>query len=298
MSFSSSTEIAEIEIRNPGNILSLDLECWDSIIFSELSGRTRAPCKKCRNDAERLLEMVSEANTRATCFVVGDLAREFPGLIKKIDALGHEIASHGYAHKRIYDCSPLEFATDLAKSLSILSDITGKPVLGYRAPAFSVRTSTPWFFDILLENGIKYDSSIFPASGKHCVFPNFPRGPARISWNGARILEIPLSTLEFFSMRLPVAGGGYFRLLPKALIRMAVRVVNKDGLPFVTYLHPYEFRRDNLDFSQYNEIVGQIQARLKGLRFNLFRRTMPGKLSALLREFSFTSIREAFSNEL
>jgi polysaccharide deacetylase family protein (PEP-CTERM system associated) len=298
MDFASSAEITEIKMPSSGNILSLDLECWDAIIYRELSGQVRLPCKDCRDDAERLLETVAEAGAKATCFVVGDLARQFPGLIKKIDALGHEIASHSYLHKRVYDCSAEEFDADLGHSVSVLSDLTGKPVLGYRAPAFSVRSSTPWFFDILLKHGIKYDSSIMPLHGKGSLFANFPRGPARITWSGGRILEAPLSTVEFLSRRLPVAGGGYFRLLPTVLIKQAIRMVNRDGLPFVSYMHPYEFRRANLDFSQYDAIAGKIACRLKGLRFNLFRRTIPRKLSALLREFNFTSMREAFNDEL
>jgi polysaccharide deacetylase family protein (PEP-CTERM system associated) len=297
VNFASSAEITEIKIPDPGNILSLDLECWDAIIYRELSGQTRPPCEKCRDDAEMLLEMVSEAGMRATCFVVGDLAQKFPGLIKKIDALGHEIASHGYLHKRVYNSSAEEFEADLEKSLSVLSDLTGKAVLGYRAPAFSVRASTPWFFDILLKHGIKYDSSIMPLYVKERLFPDFPRGPAWVAWNRGRILEAPLSTLEFLSRRLPVAGGGYFRLLPMTLIRKAVRMVNKAGLPFVAYLHPYEFRRPRLDFSQYNAIAGKIACKLKSLRFNLLRRTIPGKFAALLREFKFTSMREAFKDE-
>ena len=189
-----------------------------------------------------------------------------------------------------------KFRDEMIKSITLLTSIVGKPILGFRAPIFSIVEKTYWALDVLMEVGIKYDSSIFPISGIRYGVPDFPRGAVQIKRGNSSIIEVPLSTVRGFGKNWPVSGGGYFRLLPYPLISLAAKVVNRDGFPFVVYCHPYEFHKERLRYSNKIFSSNWLKTRKREMKTNLFRKTIRNKLSKLLDEFPFCSFREALTN--
>ena len=275
---------AEISLSSDANLLSVDLEPW--------------PGGSYREEALFLLELFRRKKATATFFVLSCIAEEDPDLIRQIDAEGHEVASHGRSHQPVYDVTPEGFREEMKEAVGLLADVLGKPVLGYRAPIFSIIPSSWWALDVLLDLGIQYDSSIFPFRGRRYGFPGFPRQAVRIPLRDRSIIEVPLSTVHRCGMNLPVSGGGYFRLLPYAFIHQALKTVNAEGLPFVVYCHPYEFRQQTLRVPRGFDGLGYWKRRLLETKANLFRSTMRPKLAKLLDQFRFCSFREALSDEI
>jgi polysaccharide deacetylase family protein (PEP-CTERM system associated) len=264
------------------NVLSVDLEMWDE--------------ESCAGEAAYLLDLFRAKGARATFFVLGSVALREPDLIRRIASEGHEIASHGWDHEQIYKKSPKQFLEEMRCSFDTLSTLVGAPIAGFRAPHFSIDADTYWALDALAEIGFKYDSSIFPFAGPRYGVPGFPRAPVRILRNGRSLLEVPLSTVRAWGWNIPVAGGGYFRLLPRALIERAVQAVHEDGLPFVLYCHPYEYRAERLLVAPFPGFLGRTRAVVTEAKWNLFRQTLRGKLARVIGESAFTSIREAFGS--
>jgi polysaccharide deacetylase family protein (PEP-CTERM system associated) len=194
-----------------------------------------------------ILELLKENDTKATFFCLGWIARRHVSLIDRICRDGHEIACHGFSHQVIYNQSPDAFREDVAKSKKIIEDITGKPVMGYRAPTYSITEKTLWALDILEELGFAYDSSIFPVHHDNYGIPSAPRFPYRIE--GRNLAEFPISTIKLGNLNFPVAGGGYFRLFPYMLTRLGLKSVEREGKPFIFYIHPWEFNPDSLKVS-------------------------------------------------
>ena len=202
--------------------------------------------------------MLDNYNIHATFFILGWVASRCPELVKNIAAAGHEIASHGYGHQRVSNLSRIEFRDDIQRSKNLLEEITGKAVLGYRAPSYSISCQTFWAFDELLTAGYCYDSSVFPIRHDFYGIPDWPRfvgyairtadncwQPSEEESGGASLLEVPITTLSLFGKNLPIAGGGYFRLFPYPITRWGLRRINqKENQPFVFYLHPWELDPD------------------------------------------------------
>lgn len=189
-----------------------------------------------------LLRLFSDSGIRATFFVLGWVANRSPHLVREISRAGHEIASHGMSHKLVFNQTINEFSQETKESKEVLESITGQPVLGYRASTYSITRKSLWALDVLCELGFKYDSSIFPIHHDVYGIPDAPTAPGEIvAPSGARIIEFPMSTARMLGIRLPVSGGGYFRLLPYWLTRMGLRKLNLiEKRPFVFYLHPWE----------------------------------------------------------
>jgi polysaccharide deacetylase family protein (PEP-CTERM system associated) len=193
----------------------------------------------------RLLDLLDEFGVKATCFVLGWVAQRLPALVREIRARGHEIACHGYGHQLIYRIGPKAFREDVRRAKGILEELTGAPVRGYRAPTYSITNESLWAFDILIEEGFSFDSSVFPVYHDTYGIPDAPRFPYTLRRAGGSIEEFPLTTLPLklagLSYQLPIAGGGYLRLLPESLIRWGIRRINDgEGKPCVLYLHPWE----------------------------------------------------------
>lgn len=191
---------------------------------------------------ERLLDILDRDRVRATFFVLGWVAERHPALVREIASLGHEVACHGYGHRMIQHLTRPEFERDVTKAKRAIEDAVGKPVLGYRAPTFSIMRETLWSLDVLAEAGFRYDSSIFPVVHDRYGIPDAPRFPHRLKGpGGGEIAEFPLSTVQLLGRRLPVAGGGYFRLFPYSVTRRAITHINtREGQPAMVYLHPWE----------------------------------------------------------
>ena len=236
----------------------------------------------------RILDMLDEFALRATFFVLGWVAERLPGLVREIHRRGHEIACHGYGHQLIYRLSPQEFRKDISKAKTILEDICGERVYGYRAPSYSITTESLWALDILVEEGFSYDSSIFPITHDIYGIPGGKRFPHEITTHAGKILEFPISTFSLkvgvWQSRLPIAGGGYLRLFPAALVARAIQAINtKEKQPVIVYFHPWE-----IDPQQ-----PRIKAGLKScFRHYLNLERMELKIRHLLDNFRFSSAKD------
>ncbi len=192
------------------------------------------------NNTKNLLEILSCAGeVKGTFFILGWVAEKHPEMIKEIDANGHEIACHSYRHQLVYNLTPNEFKHDITKAKNILEDITGKKILGYRAPSYSITKESMWAFEILEELGFEYDSSIFPITHDLYGIPDAPRFEFKLAEHD--LVEYPISTSKILGLNIPVSGGGYFRLFPFWFTRMALNKINKsENQPFIFYIHPWE----------------------------------------------------------
>ena len=273
------------------NALTVDVEdyfhvtAFDQVITP--SDWERYPYRAGDN-TRKVLDIFDKYSVKGTFFILGWVAERDPTLVREIERRGHEIACHGYGHQLAYRIGPEAFQRDVHRAKIHLEDLTGVPVIGYRAPSYSITGTSLWAIDILIEEGFNYDSSIFPI--KHDIYgiPDSPRFPYRVERGERMIREFPISTfrIKFFGrdFHLPVAGGGYLRFFPLWVIRRAFRSINeREGQPVVLYFHPWE-----VDPAQ-----PRIPAPLKS-RFRHYRNldTTESKLSRLLAEFSFAPMRQ------
>lgn len=201
---------------------------------------------RAESSTRRLLALFASKEVKATFFVLGWVAKRSPALVREIQAAGHEVACHGMNHQLIYTQTPEEFRKETRDSKALLEDITGAPVIGYRAATYSITLRSMWALDVILEAGFKYDSSIFPIRHDLYGIPDAPTSPTKLDTpKGATIVEFPISTAQFLSMRIPVAGGGYFRIFPYWVTSTGLGRINSvQHLPFVFYLHPWEIDPD------------------------------------------------------
>ncbi|MBC7184848.1 MAG: DUF3473 domain-containing protein, partial [Marinobacter sp.] len=238
-------------------------------------------------NTDRLLELFSQRGVKATFFTLGWVAERSPELIRRIQKAGHEIASHGYSHQLVYNQTPDIFRDETRKSKQILEDITGQPITGYRAASYSITAQSRWALDILCEEGFTWDSSIFPVHHDRYGMPGTPHEPYRLEApGGGTLIEFPLSTCPLGSYRLPIAGGGYFRLYPYWLSRWGLGKINRAGQSFIFYLHPWEID------------TGQPRLDVKALsrfrHYNNLDKCM-GRLERLLGDFRFGSVSDVLS---
>jgi polysaccharide deacetylase family protein (PEP-CTERM system associated) len=225
------------------HIFSVDVEDWfhilDIVSAPDLAQWNSLPSRVEKNFL-KLLDIFSEYNVNITCFFLGPVAERYPHLVKEAASRGHEIASHGYSHRLVYEMTPAQFLDDASISRDLLENIIGAPVLGYRAAGFSVTRETPWFFDNLIAAGYKYDSSVFPAERGHGGFTGNPYAPYVERRNGEEIVEFPITVKEVFGKASCFFGGGYLRLFPYFIIKRMAMAVDKESRPVVFYVHPRE----------------------------------------------------------
>lgn len=269
-------------------ILSFDVEEHFRIEAAKglaIDPAMKAHCRERLGPSTRwVLEQLDQHGIRATFFIVGEVARHSPGLVRAIARAGHEVASHGWDHRRALDLSPAAFREDVRKSKDALEQLTGRAVVGYRAPTFSIMHENPWALDVLAELDMAYDSSIYPVRHDRYGVPGAPRTPFLAEGTHHSILEFPPATLRFLKMTLPMGGGGYFRLFPLFMTERALRQLGRDSLPeglppvAMLYFHPWEFDREQnrLPLGLLNRIRTYI-----GIGRN------PGRLAALLTNHRF-----------
>jgi polysaccharide deacetylase family protein (PEP-CTERM system associated) len=196
-------------------------------------------------NTDRLLTLFAEHSVRGTFFVLGWVADRHPDLVARIAAAGHEIASHGYGHRLVYDQTPKAFRADVRRSKELLEQASGQVVRGYRAPSYSIVPRSLWALDVLIEEGFEYDASIFPIRHDRYGIPVSARHPYVVERRRGRIVEAPASTARVGPANLPIAGGGYFRLLPYRWTRWGIGRVNRaEHRPVIFYLHPWEIDPD------------------------------------------------------
>ncbi len=223
------------------NVLSIDVEDVDALNFESMAAYRHEKLEsRVRANMEVLLDLFDEYGAKTTLFFLGPVAQQHPDLVRRAQAAGHEIASHGYAHQLVYQQSAEEFRDDVQRSRDILQEITGQPVLGYRAPSWSISRETPWAYEILAELGFEYDASLFPFHTFLYGDSTAPVAPFTWRWGDRRLHEMPATVLTLGGRRIPFGGGFYLRALPWLATRVATALTRRQGRPVVFYLHPRE----------------------------------------------------------
>jgi len=260
-------------------------------MVSAFSSRVRFkewPTFKSRVDrsVELILDILDEHKVQATFFVLGWVGEKNPEVVRRIVRRGHEIGCHGYRHSLVYDMEQEAFREDTRKAKGILEDLTGLPVFGYRAPSFSITKRSLWALDVLVEEGFRYDSSIYPVRHDRYGVPGFSRVPVTLETKMGKILEVPPPSLRFLGVNVPFGGGGYFRHFPLWFTEWGIRLVNqREGGGVVVYLHPWE-----LDPDQPRIPCG----RITGFRHYRNQHKTESRLRTLLRRHRFSSFRSVF----
>jgi len=273
------------------NALTVDVEDYFHVsAFANSIDRNEwsSHALRVENNTRILLDLFDEFGVSATFFVLGWVADRVPGLIGEIAGRGHEIACHGWSHQLVYNQSPDEFREETIRSKQLLEDILQLPVKGYRAASYSITAKSQWALDVLAEAGFVYDSSIFPVRHDRYGIPGANDMPYEMQTPGGHTLvEFPLSTARFLKYRVPVAGGGYFRLYPYAVTRAGLRQINRNNNPFIFYLHPWE--------------IDPEQPRVDAQWFSRFRHynnidKCEPRLRRLLADFEFTTTWNVLSD--
>jgi polysaccharide deacetylase family protein (PEP-CTERM system associated) len=237
-------------------------------------------------NCSKILQILKSHDVTATFFVLGYLAEKNPDLIKLIYDAGHEVGSHGYSHSQIFNLTPSEFDSELARTNETIFKIIGRKAIGFRAPIFSIISDSIWALDILAENGFLYDSSIYPTFNYRYGMVKADRFRHELpTKSGRRITEIPVATARFMGQNLPVGGGAYFRVWPYFVTRWAFRQLNRHGIPGVFYIHPWEIDPEQPRLP--------LPRRLSLTHYHRLRST-EGKLHKLLSDFKFSSMARAF----
>lgn len=264
------------------NGMSVDIEDWFQVgAFEKTIARDDwdGLALRVADNVARVLDLFAEAQVSATFFTLGWIAEREPAMMRRIANAGHEIASHGYDHARVFTLSPDEFARDIARTRTILEDTSGSAVTGYRAPSFSIDERTPWAHEILAEHGYAYSSSVAPVAHDHYGWREAPRFAFR-PVAGSALVEIPVTTAMLGKRRMAAGGGGFFRVLPYAFTRWAIRQVNhEEARPAAFYFHPWE-----IDPNQPRVENAPLRSRLRHYT-NLD--TMERKLARLCGEFAW-----------
>lgn len=271
------------------NALTIDVEDYFQVsAFAPYIDRAdwpRLPCRVERN-VDLILGLLAAQHTHATFFTLGWIAERYPALVRRIVAGGHELASHGYSHLRASEQPRAAFSADVRAAKALLEDLAGAPVLGYRAPSFSIGPSNLWALDVLQQAGYRYSSSIYPIRHDHYGMPDAPRFAWRPQGPDG-LLELPVSTVRVLGRNLPAGGGGYFRLLPYAASRWALRRINsQDGQAGIFYFHPWE-----LDPGQ--PVLPGISLKTR-VRHYLNLHRMEARIGQLLRDFRWGRMDEIF----
>lgn len=268
------------------NYLTIDVEDYFQVAAFEkvISPREWEHCElRVEKNTKKILKLLAEYKVTATFFIVGWIAERCPALVEEIQEKGHQIGCHSYYHRKIYDLSPDEFRQDTSRAKNVLEIVTGHPIEGYRAPSYSITRKSLWALDILQELGFKYDSSIFPVYHDNYGIPDAPRFEYRLPDHD--MMEYPISTSLIWGRKIPVAGGGYFRLFPYWFTKYALKKINeKEKKPFVFYLHPWEIDPDQPRFNQ----AGKLS---KFRHYNNLDKTRR-RFERLLQDFDFGPLGE------
>ena len=271
------------------NAMSIDVEDYFQVSgFDAVVSRNdwdHYPSRVVEN-TRRILRILEEHSVTATFFVLGWVADKFPSLVREIDNAGHEIGTHSFWHRLIYNLTPAEFRDDLRRSKQVLEDIISRPVTTHRAPTFSITRRSLWALNILCEEGIVVDSSIFPTRHDRYGIPNSSREIHPLETPAGTRWEFPMSVAKFLGATIPASGGGYFRLYPYSLTKRLIKQINRSGRPLMFYLHPWE-----IDPAQPVVRGSSLMSRFRH-RINLGR--TESRLRRLLKDFRFGSMGDVF----
>ena len=275
------------------HVFSIDVEDWYQgieIPMDQWSGFER----RVQGSMQKLLDLMARYDVTATCFVLGRVAEEHPDLVRRIHDAGHEIATHGYSHEKVYDLSPDRFRRELRRSIDLIQNVTGERVLGHRAPYFTITEDSLWALDILRDEGVLYDSSIHPVFNYRYGIPNADRQPSYIaSEDGERMLEIPVATYPLPDplpdANIPCGGGAYLRIYPYWLQRWFLRRIEARGEHVSVYVHPWEVDPEHPRID--------LPFRVSATHYWNLGSTL-SKLERLFQDFTFRAYRDVFASEL
>lgn len=268
------------------SIFSVDVEDWFNIsaVKSEPDISTWDSLPSCvEKDFGRMLDLFAECGVQVSCFFLGYIGRRFPHLVKRASAEGHEIASHGFSHKLVFEQNAGEFFEDVYKTRLLLEDISGQSVQGYRAAAFSVTEKSPWFFEKLVEAGYRYDSSVFPAPHGIGGLTTTTYHPHVIATPSGDLMEFPITVVDVIGKPMCFFGGGYLRLFPYFLIRSMAQRAMSENRPVVFYIHPREIN------PHHPRLPMPLKRRFKTY-VNL--KTTEPKIRNIMRDFDVTTFRQ------
>ena len=283
----------------PAFALSVDVEDYFQVqAFADRIAREDWPRfpSRVEGNVDRLLDLFDETGARGTFFVLGWIARRHPELVRRIARRGHEVASHGMTHRMITELTPDEFRAEAVDSRILLEDLAGSPVLGFRAPSYSVNRGTLWALEVLRDAGYVYDSSIYPIRRRRYGYPEGPVTPARVPAGARDIAEFPLPTVPLGPVRFPVLAGAYLRLLPSWVSLAAARYHERHGIPFVLNVHPWEIDPEQPEVG-YSRLAKWTHYARLGRTESTLRRVLRGArygtIAARLRELGLWEGREA-----
>jgi polysaccharide deacetylase family protein (PEP-CTERM system associated) len=271
--------------------LSIDVEDGLNILMRDMFDVNIPPTERVIRNTEIILDLFNKNNVKATFFILGEIASAYPSLVRAIASYGHEIGVHGYNHDQFFKLTPTKAREDIYKAKTLIENITGARVYGFRAPAFSIFENTRWGLDVISELGFKYDSSIVPSKGDRYGWPEISKEIHRLMLSGGNsLIEVPISVINILGRTIPACGGGYLRHFPYCFTRKAFLTIRKQR-PVIVYLHPYELDKDRYpDF--FYEAMASLRFR-KRLSMSFYRwnkGTVQRKLHRLIEEFHFTSI--------
>ena len=293
-----TTEASSAE--RPSLLLSFDVEDWHQLVHRYLGvSRWDAPGPALERQMATIFELLDELGANATFFVLGMTAKNHPGLVERIVARGCEVACHGYAHERVYSQTPEEFRADVHAGVELIERLTGRRPIGYRAPAFSINRDTPWAYEILADLGFRYDSSQHDSPRVPRRIVPVPPTPYRIELpSGKELWEFPIATWEVGGRRLPVGGGGYWRVLPTRLLLRALRELTRASRQPVLYFHPYELDPEPLRSSAPERLPAKqrLRALARSALRNPGRRRIPARIREVANEFRLLSYEEAYAD--
>lgn len=278
------------------HVFTVDVEDWYQGLALD-PGEWPRFAPRLRTGLSHVVELLAEAGVRATFFVVGWQAERTPGLVREVARHGHEIACHGYSHHFVYQQTRAAFREEVRRGRGALEAIVGAPVVGFRAPFFSITAEALWALDVLVEEGFHYDSSIFPVWNHRYGIPRAARQPGLVTTpSGARLFEIPLSTVRLpggrhrLGLNVPVSGGAYFRLYPYRLTQALVKRLERAGEQLVFYAHPWEYDPEHPRI--------RLPRLVPHVTHYLNLDTMAARTRRLLADFRFVPIREAYAAEI
>ena len=275
------------------NVMTIDVEDYFHVsVFDGVVPRSqwdRLESRVCRN-TDRLLDLLNEHAVRATFFILGWVAERHPSLIARIAAAGHELACHSHEHRLVYDLTREQFRADVRRAKAAIEDASGRRVAGYRAPSYSITPRSLWALDVLIEEGFTYDASIFPIHHDRYGIPLSPRHPYVVRREAGTIIEVPASTIRLGPLNLPVAGGGYFRMLPYEWARTGIAHLNRvERRSAVFYLHPWEIDPEQPRLA--TSKLGQLR------HYRNLDKTEE-RLRTLISEFPFSTVMHMLGSEV
>jgi polysaccharide deacetylase family protein (PEP-CTERM system associated) len=279
--------------------LTVDVEDAVNQAMRNFFHQDMEPTERVYDNTMRLLDLFSEFHVSGTFFILGEVARTHPNLIKEIERRGHELGIHGYSHRRYHSMSREEIREEIIRSKASVEDLTGTEVIGHRAPEFSISGENLWVMELLLDQGIKYDSSIYPVKTTRYGSADFSQ---TINWleleDGRRIIEAPLSVVKYFGKTVPASGGGSFRAFPYGFTRSAIRKITRSQ-PYIFYMHPYEIDSPPFQDFYMNAVRNSsFRARFRLNKYWFNRHTVYPKLGKLLDTYKFTSLKNVINTQL